>query len=97
MKGAEIVARALKAEDVEFITAFPHSEVIDGCAAVGIRPILARTERVAVNIADGFARATNGRRVSACTFQYGPGAENAFGAIAQAYADASPVLIVPGV
>lgn len=97
MKGAEIVARALKAEGVEFITAFPHSEVIDGCAAVGIRPILARTERVAVNIADGFARATNGRRVSACTFQYGPGAENAFGAIAQAYADASPVLIVPGV
>ena len=34
----------------------------------------------AVNIADGFARMTNGERFVPCVTQYGPGAEAAFGA-----------------
>jgi acetolactate synthase-1/2/3 large subunit len=62
----------------------------------GIRPICARTERVAVNIADGFARVSSGRRIGVVAVQYGPGAENAFGAVAQAYSDASPILLLPG-
>ncbi len=60
-----------------------------------MRPIITRTERVAVNIADGFARATNGERLLPCVTQYGPGAEAAFGAVAQAYGDRSPILLVP--
>src|SRR5205085_3444332 len=54
------------------------------------------SERVAVNIADGFARASDGERVLPCVVQYGPGAEAAFGAVAQAYGDRSPILLVPG-
>jgi thiamine pyrophosphate-dependent acetolactate synthase large subunit-like protein len=34
-----------------------------------MRPIVTRTERVAVNIADGFARATNGERIAPCVTQ----------------------------
>ncbi len=60
-----------------------------------MRPIITRTERVAVNIADGFARATNGERILPCVTQYAPGAESAFGAVAQAYGDRSPILLCP--
>src|SRR4051812_19581395 len=60
-----------------------------------MRPIITRTERVAVNIADGFARATNGERLLPCVAQYGPGAEAAFAGVAQAYGDRSPILLVP--
>ncbi len=60
-----------------------------------MRPLITRTERVAVNIADGFARATNGRGLLPCVTQYGPGAEAAFGAVAQAFGDRSPILVLP--
>ena len=62
---------------------------------LGMRPIITRTERVAVNIADGFARATNGERFVPCVTQYGPGAEAAFAAVAQAFGDRSPILLLP--
>ena len=39
----------------------------------GMRPIITRTERVAVNIADGFARATNGERFVPCVDAVRPG------------------------
>ena len=96
MKGAEAIARILQAEGVELLTCFPDNEIIDAAATLGLRPIMARTERVAINIADGYSRATNGRRIGVCAVQYGPGAENAFGAIAQAYSDNSPILFLPG-
>jgi len=95
MKGKEAIAETLRAEGVEVITGFPYNQIFDGAAALGIRPIIARTERVAANIADGISRMSGGRRIGVCAVQYGPGAENVFGAIAQAYADASPLLLLP--
>ena len=95
MKANELIARILQKEGVEVLTCFPHSEIIDGAAAVGIRPVMARTERVALNIADGYARVNDGRKVGVTTVQYGPGAEAAFGGVAQCYGDASPVLYLP--
>ena len=95
MKTYELIARILQKEGVEVLTCFPHSEIIDGAAAVGIRPVMARTERVALNIADGYARMNDGRKVGVTTVQYGPGAEAAFGGVAQCYGDASPVLYLP--
>lgn len=95
IKGSEAIARILQAEGVEYLTCFPYNEIIDPAAALGVRPIMARTERVAVNIADGYSRAANGRRLGVCAIQYGPGAENAFGAVAQAYSDSSPILLLP--
>ena len=96
MKGSEIIANVLKAEGVEFLTCFPHSSVIDSGAGVGIRSVVARTERVAVNIADGFSRMTGGRKIGVCAVQFGPGAENSFGAVAQAYSDSTPILHLAG-
>jgi len=96
MQGKTAIARILKAEGVEHLTCFPNNAIIEASAIEGIRPVTARTERVAVNIADGLARVTNGRRIGVCAVQYGPGSENAFGGIAQAYGDGSPVLLLPG-
>jgi thiamine pyrophosphate-dependent acetolactate synthase large subunit-like protein len=61
-----------------------------------MRPIITRTERVAVNIADGFARMTGGERFLPCVMQYGPGAEAAHAAVSQAFGDRSPILLIPG-
>jgi acetolactate synthase-1/2/3 large subunit len=95
VKGYDIIARILRAEGVEALACFPHSEIIDGAAAAGIRPVLARTERTALHIADGFSRINDGRRIGVATVQQGPGSENAVGAVAQCYADNSPVLYLP--
>ena len=95
MRGVDVIANILKAEGVEYVSCFPHSEIIDAAASAGIRPILARTERTAVHIAEGYSRMSDGRKIGVATVQYGPGAENAFGSIAQAYADAAPILFLP--
>jgi acetolactate synthase-1/2/3 large subunit len=81
---------------VEYLFCFPHNPLIDAAAAAGIRPIMTRTERTLVNMADGYSRATNGRRLGVATVQSGPGAENAFAGIAQAYSDSVPLLFLPG-
>ena len=92
---ADRIAELLQRHGVEHVVGFPENRLIDSAAALGMRPIITRTERVAVNIADGFARATNGDRLLPCVTQYGPGAEAAFGAVAQAHGDRSPILLVP--
>ena len=96
ISGAGAIARILKREGVEYVFCFPANTLIDAAAAVGIRPIIARSEKALVNMADGFTRATNGRRQAVVVVQQGPGIENAFGAIAQAYADSIPLLVLPG-
>ena len=96
MDGKTAVARILKMEGVEFVTCFPMNPVLDAVAAEGIRLITTRTERVAVGIADGFTRATFGKRNGVAMVQSGPGSENAFAAVAQAFADSVPILFMPG-
>src|SRR3954451_4249697 len=96
MKAAAAVASVLKAEGTEFLFCFPVNALIDEAARVGIRPIVPRTERTLVNMADGYSRATNGRRIGVAAVQHGPGAENAYSGVAQAYADGSPLLFLPG-
>src|SRR5437867_661124 len=93
---ADRIAELLQREGAEFIVGFPENRLINSAALRGIRPIITRTERVAVNIADGFARATDGERVLPCVTQYGPGVEAAFGAVAQAFGDRSPILLLLG-
>mgnify|MGYP001400607743 CR=1 FL=1 len=96
MNGDMLIAKILKAEGVEWLSCFPAQTLIDQAARVGIRPILSRQERVGVNMADGFSRVKNGNTAGVFTMQYGPGAENAFGGVAQAFADSVPILILPG-
>ncbi|MDP6179050.1 MAG: thiamine pyrophosphate-binding protein, partial [Desulfatiglandales bacterium] len=96
MDGKTAVAKILKMEGVDFVTCFPMNPVLDAVAAEGIRLITTRTERVAVGIADGFTRASFGKRQGVCIVQTGPGSENAFAAVAQAFADSVPILFMPG-
>ena len=95
MDGKKVIAKILKAESVDFVTCFPYNPVIDAIAAEGIRPVMPRTERVAVGIADGFTRASFGRRNGVCLVQTGPGSENQFAGVAQAFADSVPILLLP--
>jgi glyoxylate carboligase len=90
------IARILKLEGVGFVSCFPENPIIDACAAEGIRPVIARSERVVVNIADGFSRVARDGRIGVCTVQHDAGIENAFAGVAQAYADSVPVLVLPG-
>ncbi len=96
MKAAAAIANILKAEGVEYLFCFPVNALIDECARIGIRPIVARTERTLVNMADGYSRASNGRHFGVAAVQHGPGAENAYAGVAQAFADGSPLLFFPG-
>ncbi len=96
MQGKSVIANILKLEGVESFVCFPNNAIIEAAAEIGIRPICARTERVAVNMADGLSRVSSGRSIGVCAVQYGPGSENAFGGVAQAYSDSSPILLLPG-
>lgn len=96
MNGAQAIARILQQEGVEYLFSYPNHALIDAGAAIGIRPIIARTEKTLINMADGYTRATNGRHLGVVVVQDGPGIENAFGGIAQAYADSIPLLLLPG-
>src|SRR6267143_7044707 len=96
MRGTEAIAQILKLEGAEYLFSYPNHPLIDAAARLGIRPIIARGEKTLINIADGYARASNGRRPTVVVVQAGPGIENAFGALAQAYADSIPLLIIPG-
>ncbi|MBB3595245.1 acetolactate synthase-1/2/3 large subunit [Rhizobium sp. BK529] len=95
MTGADYIAGVLKEEGVKQIIGFPASELFDASAALDIPPLIARTQRVAVNIAEGYARATAGKELAVVTVQYGPGAESAFSGIAQAFNDRVPMLFLP--
>ncbi len=96
MKGSAAVATILKQEGVDCLFCFPVNAIIDAAAEVGIRPIMARTERTVIGMADGYSRVTNGRKIGVCAAQHGPGVENSFGGIAQVYSDSSPILFLPG-
>lgn len=96
MNGNQAIAEILEQEGTEYLFAYPANPLIDACAALGIRPIMARTEKTLINMADGYCRATNGKKPAVVTVQAGPGIENAFGAVAQAFADSIPLLLLAG-
>ena len=95
MRTIDAIARILKTEGVEYLSAFPTTPMIEAAAEAGIRPIICRQERVGVGIADGYSRATNGRPPGVFAMQYGPGAENAYAGVATAFSDAVPMLLLP--
>jgi acetolactate synthase I/II/III large subunit len=95
VKVIDAVARILKIEGAEFLSAYPTTPLIEAAAKAEIRPVLCRQERVGVGIADGYARVKNGRKLAAFCMQYGPGAENAFPGVATAYSDSTPMLLLP--
>ena len=96
MKAVTAQAKILKKEGVKFVTGFPMNLLLESLAKEDIRFIKFRTERVAVNVADGFSRASFGENIGVCVVQHGPGIENAFSGVAHAFADSVPILVLPG-
>ena len=96
MTGSQLIAKILKIEGVEHVFCFPLTPILEALTEEGIRPIVARQERVAENMADGFSRTTSGKRIGVITVQQSAGVENAFAGIAHAHTDSSPVLFLPG-
>lgn len=94
MTGADLIAGILKQENVEFMGCIPFNSLEEAAAKIGIRPMIFRQERVGVNLADGFSRVSNRRRIGVFSMQAGAGVENAFAGVAQAYADSSPILLL---
>jgi acetolactate synthase-1/2/3 large subunit len=95
VNGAQLIAEVLKREGTEFLACYPRNPLIDACAEIDIRPILCRQERTGVAMADGFSRVRRGRQNGVFAAQHGPGIENAFPGVAQAFSENVPVLIIP--
>ena len=95
MKAGEAIAEILKREGVEIIFGYPVNHILEFAARAGIRPIIVRQERIGLHMADAMSRLTSGKKIGVFAMQHGPGAENAFGGVAQAYGESVPILVLP--
>ncbi len=96
MNCADVIAEILKREGVEFVFGYPSNLILEAAAKVDIRPVISRQERTGLHMADALSRISSGQRIGVFAMQHGPGCENAFGGVAQAYADSVPILVLPG-
>ena len=98
LRGAEILVKALQAEDVKYVWGYPGGAVLHIYDAFykqdTIQHVLVRHEQAAVHAADGYARATGDVGVALVTS--GPGLTNAVTGIATAYMDSIPMVIISG-
>jgi thiamine pyrophosphate-dependent acetolactate synthase large subunit-like protein len=95
MKVGEAIAEIMRREGVEILCGYPVNHLIEYAAAKDIRPVMVRQERIGLHMADAISRVTSGRKIGAFCMQHGPGSENAYGGVAQAYGESVPVLVVP--
>jgi acetolactate synthase-1/2/3 large subunit len=96
MNVAQATAEILKREGVQYLLTYPLNPLTESASAVDIRPIVVRQERIGVHMADAISRLTSGDQVGVFCCQSGPGIENAFGAVAQAYSEGVPLVVIPG-
>ncbi|MCP3855259.1 MAG: thiamine pyrophosphate-requiring protein [Actinomycetia bacterium] len=95
MNVAQAIARILEAEGVEVLFAYPVNPLIEAAAEVDIRTIIVRQERVGLHMADAYSRLSSGDKLGVFCMQHGPGAENAYGGVAQAYGESVPLMVIP--
>ncbi|HQQ71648.1 MAG TPA: thiamine pyrophosphate-binding protein, partial [Alicycliphilus sp.] len=95
LMGAEILVKALQAENVQYIWGYPGGAVLYIYDALykqeAMQHVLVRHEQAAVHAADGYARATG--EVGVALVTSGPGVTNAVTGIATAYMDSIPMVI----
>jgi acetolactate synthase I/II/III large subunit len=97
MTGSEAIIQCLLEEGVKTIFGFPGGAVIDLYDTLmdsEVNHVLVRHEQGAVHAADGLARVTGDVGVALLTS--GPGATNGVTAIATAYMDSIPMVILTG-
>lgn len=95
MKVSAAIAEILKREGVDSLIGYPVNPIIEAAAEADIRTIIVRQERIGLHMADAYSRLHSGQKVGVFTMQYGPGTENAFGGVAQAFGESVPVLVLP--
>ncbi len=96
MNVAQVAAEIFKREGNKYLLCYPVNPLTESCAAVGIKPIIVRQERIGAHMADCISRQTSGDTVGVFCMQSGPGAENAMGGVAQAFSESVPMVVVPG-
>lgn len=98
ISGSELFVKALKAEQVDILFAYPGGQAIDLFNALygeqEIEVILPRHEQGLVHAADGYARSTG--KVGVCLVTSGPGATNLVTGIATANYDCVPLVCFTG-
>jgi len=95
MKAGDAIAKILKLEGIDMLIGYPVNHVIEAAARADIRTIIVRQERVGLHMADAISRLSSGRKLGVFAMQHGPGAENAFGGVAQAFGESVPILVLP--
>jgi acetolactate synthase-1/2/3 large subunit len=95
MKVGTAIAEILRREGIELLCGYPVNHLLEHAAAADIRPIIVRQERIGLHMADAISRVTSGSKIGAFAMQHGPGSENAFGGVAQAFGDSVPILVLP--
>ncbi len=95
MKVGDAIAEIMKREGIEILCGYPVNHLLEFAAKADIRPVIVRQERIGLHMADAISRVTSGRKIGAFCMQHGPGAENAYGGVAQCYGESVPVLVVP--
>ena len=97
IQAARGIAQILKQEGVRWVSTFPVCCVNNALGEEGIPMIMMRDERYAVAIADALSRVTGGKQIGVCTVMGGlnpAGLQVAYGALAQAFEDSSPLLCI---
>ena len=92
---ADAIAAVLKREGVTVVFGYPRNQVLEAAARIDIRTVIVRQERTGLHMADAMSRMSKGGEMGVFAMQQGPGAENAMGGVAQAFAESVPVLVMP--
>ncbi|WP_188720516.1 thiamine pyrophosphate-requiring protein [Nitratireductor aestuarii] len=96
VKVGEAIIEILKREGVEMVIGYPVNHLLEHAAEADVRPIIVRQERTGIHMADAISRLSSGEKIGVFVMQLGPGTENSYGGIAQAYGESVPVLVMPG-
>lgn len=97
LRGEEIIARCFQQEGVDsifFMMGGPTSGTAGACLELGMQGIYVRHEQAAAMMAHAYSRVTG--KPGICIAPMGPGVANLVTGLANAQADASPVIAIGG-
>ena len=96
MNVGQVTAEVLKREGVDILLTYPLNPLTEAAAAVDIRPIVVRQERVGVHMADAIGRMSSGDKVGVFCCQDGPGHRERLRRGRAGVLRGVPLVVVPG-
>ena len=97
LRGEQIIARAFQREGVDtifFMMGGPTGGTAGACLELGMKGIYVRHEQAAAMMAHAYARVTG--KPGICIAPMGPGVANLVTGLANAWADAAPIIAIGG-